>query len=166
MHTDGKLSVKQLAVAGVMAALVFVMTYLPKVPVPITGGYIHLGDGMIFLGVMLLGPVGIAAAAVGSALSDLVGGYMVYILPTFVIKGLMALVAWKLYKPGSVLRAAAAFILAEVVMVAGYFAFEAVMYGVAAAAGAIGPNAIQGVGGVVIGLLCMLPVPRLERVVR
>ena len=74
MHTKEKCSVKQLAVAGVMAALVFVMTYLPKVPVPITGGYIHLGDGMIFLGAMLLGPVGIASAAVGSALSDLVGG--------------------------------------------------------------------------------------------
>ena len=78
----------------------------------------------------------------------------------------MALVAWKLYKPGSVLRAAVAFILAEVVMVAGYIAVEAVMYGVAAAAGAIGPNAIQGVGGVVVGLLCMLLVPRLEKVVR
>ena len=74
MHTKEKCSVKQLAVAGVMAALVFVMTYLPKVPVPITGGYIHLGDGMIFLGAILLGPVGIASAAVGSALSDLVGG--------------------------------------------------------------------------------------------
>ena len=166
MNTKGKLSVKQLAMAGVMAALVFVMTYLPKVHVPITGGYIHLGDGMIFLGAMLLGPVGIASAAVGSALSDLVGGYMVYILPTFLIKGVMALVAWKLYKPGNVLQTALAFILAEVVMVAGYFAFEAVMYGVAAAAGAIVPNAIQGLGGVVVGILCMLLVPRLEKVVR
>ena len=84
--------VKRLAMGGVMAALVFVMTYLPKVPVPVTGGYVHLGDGMVFLAAMLLGPVGVAAAAVGSALSDLVGGYMTYLLPTFVIKGAMALV--------------------------------------------------------------------------
>ena len=29
------LSVKKLTMAGVMAALVFVMTYVPKVPVPV-----------------------------------------------------------------------------------------------------------------------------------
>lgn len=158
--------VRRLAMGGVMAALVFVMTYLPKVPVPVTGGYVHLGDGMIFLAAMLLGPMGVAAAAVGSALSDLVGGYMTYILPTFLIKGVMALVAWKLYKPGSWLQTIIAFILAEIVMVAGYFAYEAVLYGVPAALGAVGPNAIQGVAGVVVGLLCATLVPRLKSTVK
>ena len=38
-------------------------------------------------------------------------------------------------------------------MVLGYFAFEAVMYGVAAAWAAVGPNCIQGIAGVVIGLV-------------
>ena len=61
-----KLTVKKLTMAGVMAALVFVMTYVPKVPVPVTGGYVHLGDGAIFLSVLLLGPLGVPAAAVGS----------------------------------------------------------------------------------------------------
>lgn len=159
-------SVKKLALGGVMAALIFVMTYLPKVPVPVTGGYIHLGDGMIFLAAMLLGPISIPAAAIGSALSDLVGGYMTYILPTFLIKGLMALVAWKLLNGTNWVRAAIAFTLAEIVMVAGYFAFEACVSGVPAALGAIGPNVIQGVGGVVVGLLCMLVVPRLEKAIK
>lgn len=158
--------VRRLAMGGVMAALVFVMTYLPKVPVPVTGGYVHLGDGMIFLAAMLLGPMGVAASAVGSALSDLVGGYMTYIIPTFLIKGAMALVAWKLYKPGNWLQIIIAFVLAEAVMVAGYFAFEAVLYGVPAALGAVGPNAIQGVAGVVVGLLCATLVPRLQTTVK
>lgn len=82
-----KLNVQKLTLCGVMAALVFVMTYFPKIPVPVTGGYVHLGDGAIFLSVLLLGPLGIPAAAVGSMLSDLIGGYMVYVLPTFLIKG-------------------------------------------------------------------------------
>lgn len=90
-----KLNVQKLTLCGVMAALVFVMTYFPKIPVPVTGGYVHLGDGAIFLSVLLLGPLGIPAAAVGSMLSDLIGGYMVYVLPTFLIKGLVALVAWE-----------------------------------------------------------------------
>ena len=158
--------VRKLAMGGVMAALVFVMTYLPKVPVPVTGGYVHLGDGMVFLAAMLLGHMGVAASAVGSALSDLVGGYMTYLIPTFLIKGAMALVAWKLWKPGNWLRTAVAFILAEAVMVAGYFAFEAVLYGVPAALGAVGPNAIQGMAGVIVGLLCATLVPRLKAVAK
>ena len=156
------LSVKKMTMAGVMAALVFVMTYVPKVPVPITGGYVHLGDGAIFLAALLLGPLGIPAAAIGSGLSDVLGGYMVYAIPTILIKGLVALVAWKLWKEGSWLRAALAFVLAEIAMVAGYFAFEAVMFGTAAAWGAVGPNCIQGIAGVALGLVCHALYPRLK----
>ena len=159
-------TVRRLAMSGVMAALVFVMTWLPKIPVPVTGGYIHLGDGMIFLATMLLGPSAIGAAAIGSALSDLVGGYAVYILPTAIIKGAMALLACLLYRPGRVWRTLLAFVLAEAVMVAGYFVFEAFTYGTAAALGAIGPNVIQGLGGVAVGMLCRVLVPRLQKVIR
>ena len=43
-----------LALSGMMAALVFVATYFFKLPVSITQGYIHLGDGFILLGASLL----------------------------------------------------------------------------------------------------------------
>lgn len=156
------LSVKKLTMAGVMAALVFVMTYVPKVPVPVTGGYVHLGDGAIFLSVLLLGPLGVPAAAIGSGLSDVLGGYLVYALPTMAIKALMALIAWKVWKEGSWVRAVIAFVLAEIVMVAGYFAFEAVMYGAAAAWAAVGPNCIQGIAGMALGLVCHGLYPRMR----
>lgn len=160
------LSVRKLTMAGVMAALVFVMTYVPKVPVPMTGGYVHLGDGAIFLATLLLGPLGIPAAAIGSGLSDLLGGYMVYLLPTMLIKALVALIAWKVWREGSWLRAVIAFAAAEVLMVAGYFAFETAMYGGAAAWAAVGPNCLQGVAGVVLGLVCHALYPRMKRIVR
>lgn len=161
-----KLSVRQMTLASAMAALVFVMTYFPKVPVPVTGGYVHLGDGAIFLACLLLGPLGVPAAAIGSGLSDLIGGYMVYVIPTVVIKALVALVAWKVYKQGNWLRAVIAFVAAEAVMVAGYFLFEAAMYGVAAAAAAVGPNIIQGVAGTALGLVCVALEPRLRRIIK
>lgn len=160
------ISVKKLTLAGTMAALVFVMTYVPKVPVPVTGGYVHLGDGAIFLATLLLGPLGIPAAAIGSGLSDLLGGYMVYVLPTMVIKGLVALIAWKFWKEGSLLRAVLAFIAAEAVMVMGYFAVETMMYGAAAAWAAVGPNCIQGIAGVALGLTCHVLYPRMKRIVK
>ena len=160
------LSVKKLTLAGVMAALVFVMTYVPKVPVPVTGGYVHLGDGAIFLSVLLLGSLGIPSAAIGSGLADILGGYMVYALPTMAIKALVALIAWKIWKEGAWLRAVVAFILAEAAMVAGYFAFESVMYGAAAAWAAVGANCIQGIAGVALGMVCHALYPRLKRLVK
>lgn len=151
---------------GVGAFLGDLLFYLPKIPVPVTGGYVHLGDGAIFLSVLLLGPLGIPAAAVGSMLSDLIGGYMVYVLPTFLIKGLVALVAWKLCRKDQPLLALLSFLLAEAVMVLGYFLLEWALYGVASAAAAIGPNVVQGIAGVLIGMLCLLITPRLERVAK
>lgn len=111
-------------------------------------------------------PLGIPAAAVGSMLSDFIGGYMVYVLPTFLIKGLVALVAWKLCRKDQPLLALLSFLLAEAVMVLGYFLLEWALYGVASAAAAIGPNVVQGIAGVLIGMLCLLITPRLERVAK
>ncbi|MGN0970614.1 MAG: ECF transporter S component [Aristaeellaceae bacterium] len=163
---EKKINVKQLTLCGVLAALVFVLTYFPKVPVPVTGGYVHLGDGAIFLAVLLLGPLGIPAAAIGSGLADLIGGYMLYVIPTVIIKGLVALVAWKLYRKGSWVSAVLAFVLAEAVMVLGYFLFECFTSGVPAAAAAILPNVVQGVAGVVLGLICVAVTPRMEKMMK
>ena len=161
-----KINVKQLTLCGVLAALVFVLTYFPKVPVPVTGGYVHLGDGAIFLAALLLGPLGIPAAAIGSGLADLIGGYMLYVIPTVIIKGLVALVGWKLYKKGSWVSAVVAFVMAEAVMVLGYFVFECFTSGAPAAAAAILPNVVQGVAGVVLGLICVAVTPRMEKMMK
>ena len=83
----GDNKIKKLTFSGVMAALTFIATYFIKIPNPI--GYIHLGDGVILAGATLLGPAAILPAAFGSALADLLGGYSVYIIPTFLVKGLM-----------------------------------------------------------------------------
>ena len=154
----------KLAFGGMMAALVFVATYFFKLPVSITQGYIHLGDGFILLGASLLGWASVPAAAIGSALADLLGGYTLYILPTFVIKGLVAAVAV------GALRAKRPYWLtvvllavAELVMVAGYFVTEWLLlgYGLAAAAGAVAPNLVQGLSGVALGAVL---IPLLRRV--
>lgn len=78
---------------GLMTALVFLTTFLIKIPVPYTNGYIHLGDSMIFLSVLAVGPFYAAfAAGVGSMLADVAAGYVQYAVPTLVIKAMMALV--------------------------------------------------------------------------
>jgi hypothetical protein len=51
-----KTDVKKFVLTGLMTAMVFVLTFTLKVPVPYTSGYIHLGDSMIYLSVIVLGP--------------------------------------------------------------------------------------------------------------
>lgn len=85
------LSMKDTTKTAMMAAIIFVCTYTFKIPIALTGGYTHLGDCAIFLGVMILGRKrGMVAAALGAALADFTGGFMIWVIPTFLIKGIMA----------------------------------------------------------------------------
>ena len=92
---------------------------------------------------------------IGSALSDLIGGYFVYVPITLVIKGLVALVSGLIYQKmcRSGKKRYIAVILGgitDIVFVAGgYFICEFFLYGSGAAA-SIPANIIQGVGGLII----------------
>ena len=154
----------RLAYGGMLAALIFAATYFFKIPVSLTQGYIHLGDGFILLGAAMLGHTAIAAAAIGSMLADLLGGYTMYILPTFLIKGAVAAVAvWCYAKNRPVLWQLVLLTLAELVMVAGYFVVEWLVlgYGWAAAVGAVIPNLAQGISGVIIAAVVVPLVKKL-----
>jgi len=90
---------KDIVMTALMAALVFVATYLIRIPNPATGGYSHLGDCMIFLAVVLIGRRnGALAAAVGGGLSDFLAGAPIWILPTLVIKFTMAFIMGTIIK--------------------------------------------------------------------
>jgi uncharacterized membrane protein len=76
-----------------MMAIITVSTMIIAIPVPFTNGYIHLGDSMIFIAVLILGwRYGAIAAGVGSALADMFLGYVHWAPWTFCIKGIMALI--------------------------------------------------------------------------
>ena len=84
-----KYSVKDITKMAAMAAIVFVLTYTFKIP--FADGYTHLGDCAVLIGVMVLGrKKGAFSGAVGAAMSDLISGYPHWIIPTFIIKFLMA----------------------------------------------------------------------------
>jgi len=86
-------STRKFVLTGLMTSLVLVLTFILPVPVPYTSGYIHLGDSMIYISVIILGPVyGAFASGVGSMLADLLAGYAQYAIPTLVIKSLMAMI--------------------------------------------------------------------------
>ncbi len=161
----------KIATAGVMAALIFVAT---QIRIPIPTGYLNLGDVMINICSFIMGPMAALPAAIGSALADLVAGYPVYIAPTFVIKGLMGLLAGLFFSKSikaytedgehtvrEYLRSAKHIALSvlvftgtELIMVLGYFAFEALpqLYGVAGALGSVPYNLIQAAAGIILSV--------------
>ena len=162
--------VRKMALGAMLAALIFVATSFFKLPVSLTQGYIHLGDGFILLGAFLLGGnAAVVAAALGSALADLLGGYTVYILPTLLIKGAVGAVAvWTLSKERPVWLRVAGLVTAEAVMVLGYFLAEWLVlgYGWAAAVGAVIPNIMQGVSGVVISIALMPMARQVKKILK
>ena len=92
-----KSKTKELCVAAVMAAFVMVVTMCLQIPVPAVGGYVHPGDGIIFLAVIILGTkYGVWAGAIGACLADIVTGYAIWGPFSFIIKGVMALVCGKI----------------------------------------------------------------------
>ncbi|MGI6751837.1 MAG: ECF transporter S component [Anaerovoracaceae bacterium] len=91
MKKDKEATLK-IITTGLMVAIIAICTMVIAIPVPFTNGYVHLGDSMIFLAVLILGwKYGAIAAAVGSAMADAFLGYVHWIPWTFCIKGVMAL---------------------------------------------------------------------------
>ena len=83
------ISTRDLVQTALLAALVFLFTFVIRIPIP--NGYVHLGDGAVMLCGFLLGPVlGPVAAIVGSVTADYLGGFTVYMLPTAIAKGLLS----------------------------------------------------------------------------
>lgn len=152
-------NLKKLILAALFAALSCVATMSIRIPTPGTSGYIHPGDAIVILSGVILGPVwGFLAGGIGSALSDLIGGYFIYVPITFVIKGLVALAAGLLcQKVGKNQKSRYIAVIlggvADIILVAGgYFVCEFFIYGAGAAA-SIPANIIQGVGGLVISCI-------------
>ena len=149
---------QRIVMAALLAALTCVATMIIKIPSP-PKGYLNLGDCVVLLAGWMLEPTyGFLAAGLGSALADTFSGYVTYVPATFVIKGLMALIAFYGFKLlhsklGNISSRIISGIVAEVVMVAGYFIFEGFLYGFGPSLVNIPANVIQGIAGLIIGTI-------------
>jgi len=149
---------KKIVMAALMAALICVATMIIKIPSPLKG-YLNLGDCVVLLAGWVLSPAyGFLAAGLGSALADLFSGYVIYAPATFIIKGCVALMAFHGYKIsnkkfGNLSSRIISGILAEIMMIFGYYIFEGFLYGFIPSAVNIPANAVQGIAGLILGVL-------------
>ena len=158
---------KRIVITALMAAMVCVATMIIKIPSPMKG-YLNIGDCIVLLCGWLLAPgYGFVAAGLGSALADIFSGYLTYAPATFLIKGSMALITFACFKlmnkrigrlPSQIIGA----VLAEIVMVLGYYVFEGFMYGFIPSAVNIPANAVQGAAGLILGIILVKVFERLK----
>ena len=150
-------SVRKMVLAALFAALCTIMTMVIQVPSPMQG-YVNLGDCAVLLSAWVLGPVyGAAAAGIGSMLADVLSGYAHYAPGTLVIKLAMAVAAALLFRAMEhrtsfpmLLAQAVSGLVAETIMVAGYFGYACLWLGNGlGAAASIPGNVIQGIFGLV-----------------
>jgi len=151
-----KLGSRELAATAVMAALCFIATYLIMIPIPATSGYFNIGDVFVIISGLIFGPVvGGLAGGIGSALSDLLGGYYFYAPFTLVIKGAEGLVAG--YIGGRLAgmkmnRVVLAWALGGVCVVLGYFTVETIFFGMPAALAEAPINLLQVIVAGIVGI--------------
>ncbi len=142
---------KTIARTSVMAAIIFISTYLIKIQLPT--GYAHLGDGFILSLSFTFGNPAIIASAFGSLLCDVISGYIYYAIPTFVIKGAMAFIVIYFNKRPNDRSLIISFALSELFMICSYFLVDYFLYGHNLAFASIIGNTGQGILGFISAML-------------
>ncbi len=161
MTEISRFGTREIAAIAVMGALTTIGTMIFTIPFPATGGYFNLGDAVVVTTALIFGPViGAIAGGLGSGLADLLGGWMIFVIPTTIIKGAEGYVVGYLAgksEKRTIYRTVIAWFAGGVVLILGYFIAEAFFLGmgVEAAAAEIIINIPQAIGsgiGVVISI--------------
>ena len=119
---------KLICITGIFSALVFVITaYLH---IPTYNGYVHCGDGIIFIAACMLPmPYSIIVGALGAMLADLLTGFAIWAPGSMIIKGLLALLFT--CRSAKIVTKRNLFMLlpAALISAVGYYLYEALIMG-------------------------------------
>lgn len=155
ISTDSEIN--HLTTAGILAALITLMTaYVLHIPIGVNGGYIHIGDALIYLAAALLPkPYALAAAAIGAGMADLLTAPM-WAPATVGIKLLLVFCFTDESPKIVILRNVLATIPSCMITVGGYYLAEYILFGAWPVPLSILQNLLQSVGStfvfVVLGL--------------
>ncbi len=121
-------NLRYLVLTAILSAMVYVLTAFVKIPTH--QGYIHVGDGIIYLAAALLPmPYAMLSGAIGAGLSDYLSGYPMWVLPTVIIKAL-SVVAFSRTKPSIInKRNIFAVIPGALICIGGYYLAAVILYG-------------------------------------
>ncbi len=146
---------KLIVLNGLMVAFVCIATMIIQIPVPMTQGYVNIGDSIIFVTSIVFGPIpGMIAGGIGSALADILTGYSYWALSTLIIKGFEGYIVGIVVRNNATLiKNILATLLGTIIMVFGYLVFGTFLQGsFIVSLSSVPSNIIQGIVSMVIGI--------------
>lgn len=159
---------KFITATALFSAMICVsIAFIPHIPT--ANGYIHIGDGIIYIGAILLPfPFGIIAASLGGGLADLLTGYPIYIIPTMLIKAMNALCFYTIKSNTSdkilTKKAVVAMVLSGIVTIVGYYVTAIILYGnpQAQLIETVPANSIQAIGSGILFVVIALSLDKFK----
>ena len=158
----------RVAALAILTAVTAVFTYIVRIPVAPTRGYLNLGDVAIYFTAFTFGPVtALVSGGLGTALADVISGYAQWAPISLLVHGLQGLVAGMIagFRPASGSRVFNPYWLAAaaagtVVMCGGYLLAGNFMVGLGAALVELPGNLLQNLAGVAGGIPLAMAVRR------
>lgn len=154
--------IKYMCIAGVLTALVFVVTaYLH---IPMYNGYIHFGDGIIYLAACLLPlPYAVAVGAGGALLSDCLTGFAIWAPASVIIKALTTLLFSSKKDTIINIRNSLVLLPAAILCAGGYYLYEALLYGnFVAPLASISSNIIQSIASSIVFVIAGIAMDKMN----
>lgn len=120
---------RSITITALSAALIFLFTWVVRVPGPITGGLVHMGNVPFFVTSIVYGPyVGAIAGAIGMGMFDIFSGYIAWAPITVITSLIMGYVLGNVTKRFNTKNLIIGFVLMVVIKVLGYYFGEVIMY--------------------------------------
>lgn len=143
-----------LVLFALFIAMTVVMTLIIRIPIPFAQGYVNIGDSILLLAGILMGPAGgFWIGGIGSALADLFTGYSFYAPITFLVKGIEGLLCGWLFINLPSSKPLIPALIAGVWMALGYVLGDWILFSLAAGLAAFPMNLLQGIVGALMAAL-------------
>lgn len=120
--------IRLMTITGIFTAIVFVLTAYLHVPSP--NGYVHVGDGFIYLAATILPlPYAVTVGALGALLADCLTGYAIYAPASVVIKAATVFCFSRRSRKIVGVRNLIGLLPAWALCIGGYYLYDAVLSG-------------------------------------
>lgn len=160
-----KFNTKQMTIVAVMIALNVSLSYIVRIPVPATNGFVNLVEAGIFLTAILGGARnGLIVGGLSGLLLDLLAGYPQWMIFSLVIHGMEGLVVGYFGYQKKLPSQIIGLVIGSLIMIVGYLLAGTFLYNWTAGLASIVGNIAQAVMGLIIALVLIPAFKRLPQI--
>lgn len=120
---------RKITITAISAALILLFTWAVRIPGPVTGGLVHMGNVPFFIASIIYGPiVGAISGAIGMGLFDILSGWAAWAPITIITCLIMGYTLGKVTRRFNYRNLLFGMILMVTIKVLGYYIGETIMF--------------------------------------